>query len=232
VSDVLDRLRGGLVVSCQARGDNPLRHTPTIVRMCRATLAGGAVAVRVEGLEDVAAVSDAIDAPVIGLWKVGSQGVFITPGVGHALAVAGAGADIVAVDGTRRSRPDGSTLVDVTVAVHDRTDALVLADVADRADAEQAIDAGVDVLATTLSGYTDPDADVPAAPDLDLVEELVGLGGVPVIAEGRYHRPDDVARALSMGAHAVVVGTAITDLRWATGRFVQALMDAHQASDA
>lgn len=229
MSDVLERLRGGLVVSCQARGDNPLRHTPTIVRMCQATLAGGAVAVRVEGLEDVAAVSDAIDAPVIGLLKVGSQGVFITPGVEHAVAVAGAGADIVAVDGTRRSRPDGSTLADVIAAVHDRTGTLVLADVAERADAEQAIDAGVDLLATTLAGYTDPDADVPATPDLDLVEELVRLGGVPVIAEGRYHRPADAARALSTGAHAVVVGTAITDLRWATGRFAQALADVHQA---
>ena len=33
----------------------------------------------------------------------------------------------------------------------------------------------------------------------------------PVIAEGRYSTPDDVAAAFDAGAFAVVVGTAITD---------------------
>jgi putative N-acetylmannosamine-6-phosphate epimerase len=34
--------------------------------------------------------------------------------------------------------------------------------------------------------------------------------GTPVVAEGRFGSPEEVAEALRLGAHAVVVGTAIT----------------------
>ena len=112
---VLDAMRGRLTVSCQAYPGEPLRDPRTTAQMARAVVAGGAAAVRVQGLDDVAAVVAAVDVPVVGLWKDGDGGVFITPTLRHAVAVADAGAHVVALDGTRRPRPDGLTLAE-TVA--------------------------------------------------------------------------------------------------------------------
>lgn len=204
---VLDDMRGGLVVSCQARAGEPL-HGPQHMRaMALAVLAGGAVGLRVEGLEDVAAVCAVVDVPVIGLRKVGHDGVYITPSVADARAVAQAGADLVAVDATGRERRDGSDLVQVVTAVH-AEGRLLLADVATFAQGVAAVDAGADAVSTTLSGYVGP-GEVPDGPDLDLVAELSSLA-VPVFAEGRVRTPAEAEEALARGAWAVVVGSAIT----------------------
>lgn len=204
---VLDDLRGGLVVSCQARAGEPL-HGPQHMRaMALAVLAGGAVGVRVEGLEDVSAVRAAVAVPVIGLRKVGNDGVYITPSVADARAVARAGADLVAVDATDRERPDGSGLQQLVAAVHEEG-RLLLADVATFSQGEAAVAAGADAVSTTLSGYVGPGV-VPDGPDLDLVEQLASLA-VPVLAEGRIRTPTEAGEALDRGAWAVVVGSAIT----------------------
>ena len=203
----LSDLRGGLVVSCQARAGEPL-HGPQHMRaMALSVLAGGAVGLRLEGLADVAAVSAAVDVLVIGLRKVGHQGVYITPTVADATAVARAGADMVAVDATDRPRPDGSSLADVVAAVH-AEGRLLLADVATYSQGVAAIAAGADAVSTTLSGYVGPGG-VPEGPDLDLVARLAPLA-VPVLAEGRIRTPTQATEALARGAWAVVVGSAIT----------------------
>ena len=84
-----------------------MRHPDTMARIAEACVLGGAVGIRVQGLDDVAATRARVDVPVIGLWKDGHADVFITPTLGHARAVRDAGADVVALDGTRRTRRTG-----------------------------------------------------------------------------------------------------------------------------
>jgi N-acylglucosamine-6-phosphate 2-epimerase len=217
-------VRGRLIVSCQAGAGHPLRDNATIARLAAAAVTGGAAAVRgggVGGIPDVAAIRAAVDVPVIGLTKQGSEGVFITPTVQAALDVVAAGADVVAADGTRRARPDGCAFAETVHAVH-RAGALLMADIADLDDARASAWAGADVIATTLAGHLS--GPVPAGPDLELVADLRGaLPDVLLVAEGRYHHPGQAAEAIAAGADAVVVGTAITDPAWITRCFARAV---------
>ncbi|WP_078849615.1 N-acetylmannosamine-6-phosphate 2-epimerase [Streptomyces sp. NRRL F-5126] len=218
---LVSALRGQLIVSCQAPPGDPLRDTATMVRMARAAQAGGAVAIRANGPDDVAAIAAAVPLPLIGLWKDGDQGVYITPTVRHAMAVRAAGAAVVAADATDRPRPDGSTFADLVAAVH-ADGGLVMADISTAAEGIAAQRSGADLLSTTLSGYV-PGQHRGSGPDLGLVAELAGRTDLPVIAEGRIGTPDEAAEALRRGAHAVVVGTAITAPGAITARFTAAL---------
>ncbi|MFG2221893.1 putative N-acetylmannosamine-6-phosphate 2-epimerase [Streptomyces sp. NPDC048644] len=215
-------LRGRLIVSCQAPPGSPLRDTGTMVRMARAAAAEGAAAIRANGTDDIAAIVAALPGvPVIGLWKDGDGGVRLTPTVRHALAVVAAGAAVVAADATDRPRPDGSSFAELVAAVH-AAGALVLADVATAAEGAAAVADGADLVAGTLSGYV-PGSPRTEGPDLDLVAALAAAVDRPVIAEGRIRTPDEAAAALARGAHAVVVGTAITAPGALTARFAAAL---------
>ena len=185
---------------------------------------GGAAGVRAQGLNDIMLIHQSVAVPQIGLWKVGSDGVFITPTLEHALAVVDAGAEIVAVDGTRRTRPDGRTLEQTIRAIHDRTNALVMADAGSLEDGLAAQDAGADVVGTTLAGYTG-ERDKTEGPDLELLEQLTAKLNIPVFAEGRIHTPAQAREALDCGAYAVVVGTAITHPATITSWFVNALRE-------
>lgn len=219
---VLDTIRKRLIVSCQADPGEPLDESVHMVALARSALHGGAVAIRAQGLRDVRALRAALpDTPLIGLIKDGSTGVYITPTLAHATAVAATGVEIVALDGTTRPRPDGLTLAETVAGLRARHDVLIMADVATVADAEAAVAAGVDLVGTTLSGYTG--GAVPDDPDLDLVAALSARVPVPVIAEGRINTPDEAAEALRRGAHAVVVGTVITRPAVITSRFADAL---------
>lgn len=151
-SRVADLLSARLIVSCQAPPGDPLRDTGTLVRLARAAAAGGAAGIRANEPEVIAAISAAVDLPLIGLWKDGDTGVYITPTVRHALAVAEAGAHVVAADATARPRPDGGTFADIVAAVH-AAGALVMADVATFDEGVAAAAAGADFVSTTLSGY-------------------------------------------------------------------------------
>ncbi|MEV6703689.1 putative N-acetylmannosamine-6-phosphate 2-epimerase [Streptomyces sp. NPDC051453] len=220
-SPVAGLLDGRLIVSCQAPPGDPMRDTGTLVRLARAAAAGGAAGIRANEPEVVAAISAAVDLPLIGLWKDGDTGVYITPTVRHALAVAEAGAHVVAADATARPRPDGGTFADVVAAVH-AAGALVMADVATLDEGVAAAAAGADFVSTTLSGYV-PGSPRQDGPDLDLVAALSAALAVPVVAEGRISTPEEAALALARGAHSVVVGTAITAPTALTSRFVTAL---------
>lgn len=224
MSNVVESLRGGLVVSCQAYPGEPMRHPETMAQLAQAACMGGAVGIRTEGTECVALIRQRLAVPVIGLWKDGDpDDVFITPTLQHALAIAQAGSQVVAVDGTRRRRPDGLTLAKVVDGVHTGSDAVVMADCGSLEDAVAASEAGADVLGTTLAGYT-PDRHRTEGPDLELISAIAHrLPDVPLLAEGRVHTPAQARQALEAGAFAVVVGTAITHPATITGWFVQAL---------
>ena len=222
--DILDRLAGGLIVSCQAYPGEAMRDPRTMAQIARAAVVGGASAVRLQGIADIRAVAD-LAVPVVGLWKSGDAEVFITPTLEHARAVADAGAHIVAIDGTRRQRPDGLTLAETIAALrstHPRV--LVMADCGSLDDAVAAEAAGADILGTTLSGYTG-ERPKSAGPDIELIAQIAGRCSRPIVAEGRIHSPADAAAARRAGAHAVCVGTAITHPSTITSWFVAALND-------
>lgn len=214
-------LEGKLIVSCQAPPGDPMRETATLVRLARSAAAGGGCAIRANEPAVVAAIVAAVGLPVIGLWKDGDTGVYITPTVRHALAVAEAGAAVVAADATGRPRPDGSAFADLVEAVH-AAGALVMADVSTFEEGVTAAAQGADFVSTTLSGYV-PGTPKQNGPDLGLVAALSAAIDVPVVAEGRINTPEDAAEALRRGAHSVVVGTAITAPTALTARFVAAI---------
>lgn len=204
-------LEGTLIVSCQAYPGESMRDSATMAQVAAAVQAGGASAVRAQGLEDIARVKSAVDVPVIGIWKDGEEGVLITPTLEHCLAVIDAGADILALDGTTRPRPDGRTLAQTVEAVRQRFQGPLMADCDSVESALIAADLGIELIGTTLAGYTGAREKIDG-PDLALLSELAGrLPATSVlIAEGRVHSLAQAAAARKAGAFAVVVGTAIT----------------------
>lgn len=217
---LVSALEGTLIVSCQAYPGEPMRDPRTMAQVAAAVRAGGARAVRAQGLEDIRQVRAAVDVPVIGIWKDGEEGVFITPTLEHCLAVIDAGADILALDGTTRPRPDGRTLAETVSAVRERFDGPLMADCDSLDSALAAAELGIEIIGTTLAGYTAarPRTD---GPDLELLRELARqLPPTSVlVAEGRVHTPLQAADARAAGAFAVVVGTAITHPTSITGWF-------------
>jgi N-acetylmannosamine-6-phosphate 2-epimerase/N-acetylmannosamine kinase len=198
-----------------------------VVGFALAALAGGAKALRVESLPYLRAVRAATDAPLVGIIKhdLPDTPVRITPTIAEAVALCEAGADIVAVDATRRPRP--ASVVDLIAAIkaHGK---LAMADCSDLEDARAALAAGADIVGTTLSGYTG--GPEPTVPDFALIRAMRTL--TPhVIAEGRIHTPDQAAEALRCGAFTVVVGSALTRTEHATSWFAAALAGARAESD-
>ncbi|MCA3509923.1 MAG: putative N-acetylmannosamine-6-phosphate 2-epimerase [Rhodobacter sp.] len=222
---LLDRLRGGLVVSCQPVPGGPMDRPEIVAAFALAALAGGAAGLRIEGTENLRAVRKLTPVPIIGLVKRDVPGSFvrITPLQEDVLALAEAGADIIAFDATDRDRP--VPRAGLVAAIHG-AGCLAMADCAFPEDGIAAHGLGVAVLGSTLSGYTG--GPVPEAPDLHLVTALRKTGGF-VIAEGRYHSPALAARAVQAGADAVVVGSAITRTEHVTGWFADALAAAGAA---
>jgi len=220
---LLEDIRGRLIVSCQAYPGEPMRDPSTMTQVARAAVIGGAAGIRAQGLADIASIRAVLTVPLIGLVKVGHDGVFITPTLEEALAVADAGPDVVALDGTGRPRPDGRTFTD-TVAQFKarRPDHLLMADVSTYEEGVAAAEAGVHIVGTTLAGHTDY-SQRSDGPDFELLARLAADLDVPVLAEGRIHTPALAAEALRLGAHSVVVGTAITHPTTITSWFVDAL---------
>ena len=222
-------MRGGLVVSVQAAPGSPLAAPEHLAAIARAVEAGGAVGIRTEGLDAVRAIGEAVEVPVIGLVKRHAPGseVYITPELEDALAVAEAGAVLVAVDATERPRPGGTSGPDFVAAAGAELPGRIVADVDSAGSGRAAAEAGAAAVATTLSGYTgssgaaEPGSGPPA---IGLVEQLAAALEVPVLAEGRYASAEDVGAAFEAGAFAVVVGTAITDPAELTRRLAAGAM--------
>ena len=225
MNPIIEQIRGKLIVSCQAYVGEPLRHPETMAQMARACELGGAAAIRCQGLADIAAIKGCVEVPVIGLWKEGHEGVYITPTARHAIACVNAGADVVAIDATAALRPDGATFEEQVAAVRAACDTLIMADCACIEDIRRGVAAGCDLVSTTLShGTSAIDCGMADGPDLPLLRAATEeFPNFPVVCEGRVHTPADAAAALEAGAWAVVVGTAITHPTSITSWFVAAL---------
>jgi len=219
-----ERLRGGLIVSCQALADEPLHGATIMAAMARAALQGGAAGIRANGPADIAAIRQAVDLPIIGLYKatVAGSPAYITPTLEHARQVISAGADIVAVDATARPHAEGGDGAGFVAQLRRELGAPILADISTFDEGVAAAQAGADAVSTTLSGYT-PYSRQAESWDQELVRALAGALHIPVIAEGRIWLPAEARQALDAGAFAVVVGSAITRPQLITARFVQAV---------
>jgi N-acylglucosamine-6-phosphate 2-epimerase len=204
----------------------PLFGAGMMAAMARAAVSAGAVAIRANGPEDIAAIRAEVQVPIIGIYKVDLPGfeVRITPTLEQALQVAEAGADMIALDATRRPHPK-SDVDELIEQIQRRTGLPVLADISTLEEGLAAAACWAEFVGTTLSGYTSYSPDL-SGPDFALLSDLVealGPEGIPVIAEGRIATPEQAARALALGAHAVVVGSAITRPQWITARFMDAV---------
>lgn len=225
ISPLVASLKDKLIVSVQAYPGEPLRHPETMAQMARACELGGAAAIRCQGLSDIAAIKGRVEIPVIGLWKEGHDGVFITPTLRHALACVNAGADIVALDATNRPRPDGRTFEETVAELRAATDTLIMADCMTIEDIRRAVACGCDMVSTTLS-HNKPaiQTTLDEGPDIALLQQACEeFGELPIICEGHVHTPQDAAAAKKAGAWAVVVGTGITHPTSLTKWFVAAL---------
>lgn len=219
---MLEQLRHKLIVSCQPVPDGPLDRPDVVAAFSLAALAGGASALRIEGLNNLAAVRAVTAVPIIGLIKhdLTEFPVRITPFMEDVDALIAAGADIVAFDATERSRP--VPVVDLLARVHGHGK-LAMADCSNLSDGLAASALGCDIVGTTLSGYTDDTA--ADGPDLKLLHDLRNCGRF-LIAEGRFHSPSQAAEAINAGAQAVVVGSAITRPEHITQWFSEAIKGA------
>lgn len=215
--------KGALIVSCQARADNPLHGPQYMGAMALAARDGGAAGIRANGPEDVRAVK-AAGLPVIGINKVFSDTypVYITPDFASAKALVDAGADIIALDCTPRAR-DGEPPETLVRRIRDELGAEVFADISTLEEGIAAEKMGATYISTTLSGYTEYTTKTPG-PDLDLVRALAARVEAPIVAEGRYNTPELARAAIDAGAYAVVVGTMITNPREITKVFAREVL--------
>jgi N-acylglucosamine-6-phosphate 2-epimerase len=222
-ASILKSICGKLIVSCQASAGDPLDHLETLTRMAASVLRGGAAGLRAEGVPRVTAFRAQTDLPIIGITKAydANGDVYITPDFQSAQSISHAGADIIALDCTHRRLIQPEPWPEIIRRIHAELGRLVCADIATMDDALAAQSAGADVVGTTLHGYTADTAGI-RTPPWALIQALVTELTIPVIAEGHITQPQEVRKALDLGAHCVVVGSAITRPQTITERFVEA----------
>lgn len=209
-----------LIASCQA-SPGPMQDPSTLVRLAKASLQEGVQVLRLEGVETIRAVREFFDGPIIGLIKREYEGstVYITPTRAEVDQLLTLGVQIIALDATDRTRPGEEELADLIATIH-AGGSLAMADCDTAESAWIAMDAGANLIGTTLAGYTE-NRPATAGPDLELLRSLTQGQHLPVIAEGRYAEPWHAEAAMRIGAAGVVIGGALNDPVKQTSRFVR-----------
>lgn len=222
--------REKLLVSCQAADESPFRDSATMARFARAAVEGGAVGIRANGREDIQAIRQAVDVPIIGIWKALQEDgeILITPTFEAARKLVEAGANLIALDCTARG--EQFSALERLRRIRNELGVPVLADIATVDEAVRAAEAGADVVLSTLRGYTRETRHVKTF-EPAFITELVRAVSVPVIAEGHIQTPQELCAAFDAGAFAAIVGTAITRPELVTRGFVSALETWHGLRD-
>lgn len=222
---VLKQIHKKLIVSCQALESEPLHDSYIMGKMALAARMGGAAGIRANSVKDIQAIKKEVDLPIIGIIKKNYPGsnVYITPTLEEVDELYEESVNIIAMDATKQTRPDGSSFLEFFAKAKAKyPDQLFMADVSTLEEAITAEQAGVDIVATTLAGYTPySKGTVP----LELLKKVVDVLSVPVIAEGNIDTPEKAGMALEIGAHAVVVGSAITRPQMITEKFAAAIQE-------
>lgn len=219
---ILATLNKQLVASCQPVDDGPMDRPEIVAAMAQACIIGGAGGIRIEGVDNLKATRPVVNAPIIGLVKrdLADSPIRITPFLQDIEDLAAAGADIIAFDGTNRVRP---VTIEQTVQRIKQLGCLAMADCSTLEEGLYCQSLGVDIIGSTMSGYTG--GEIPKEPDYQLVKDLKGAG-CWVMAEGRYNSPELAQIAIEIGANAVTVGSALTRLEHIVSWFVQAVKSA------
>lgn len=225
IHTLFSRLSGGLIVSCQALPEEPLHSSFIMSRMALAAYQGGAVGIRSNTVADITEIKKTVPLPVIGIIKqvYPDSEVYITPTLSEVDALVGAGAEIIAMDATFRPRTGNQSLDEIFAVVRQKYPTqLFMADCSNIEEGMHAASIGFDCVGTTMAGYT-PYTKGRALPAVDMIAHLAKHAGVPVIAEGGIHYPNQLREALDAGATCAVVGGAITRPLEITQRFVAVL---------
>lgn len=225
--ELLESIRGKLIVSCQAVPGEPLyvEEKSIMYLMARAAKQAGAKMIRTSSIRDVIAIKEETHLPVIGLVKIQYEGFdrYITPTMKEIDDLVAAGSDIIAFDCTEQKRGDGRTISEYIREVREKyPDQIFMADISTYEEGVNAWKLGLDLVGTTMSGYT-PQSPRLSGPDYELVRRLAQTVDIPVIGEGRIHTPEEAVAMLDAGAYAVVVGGAITRPLEIAARFIQAV---------
>lgn len=225
---ILEQIKGGLVVSCQALKEEPLYSSYIMSRMAYAAMLGGAVGIRANTVVDITEIKKTVDLPIIGIIKevYGECNVYITPTMKEIDDLVKCGVSVIATDATdsaKRPRPDGKSLDEFFKEVRAKyPDQLFMADCSSYEEGMHAAEIGFDLIGTTMNGYTEYTKGV-ELPNIELMGRLAKECGKPVIAEGGIWLPDQLKAALDAGVWAAVIGGAITRPMEITKRFVSVI---------
>lgn len=212
--EILSDTRNSIIVSCQALPGEPLycEEMSIMPFMAKAAQMAGAKCIRTSSVRDVVEIKKATGLPVIGLIKRSYEGYdsYITPTMKEIDELVAVDSDIIALDCTLRTRGDGTTINEFLAQIREKyPDIILMADISTYEEGINAWKCGVNIVGTTMSGYT-PYSPKVDGPDYELVSRLVKDIDIPVIAEGKVHYPEEARKMLALGVHAVVVGGAIT----------------------
>lgn len=225
-TEVFKKIKGGLIVSCQALDNEPLYSPYIMSRMAYAAKLGGAYGIRANSPEDIIKIKETVDLPIIGLYKKNfdDSEVYITPTEECVDALMESQPDIIAIDATNRLRPFGLSLDEFFMKIRNKyPDMIFMGDCSCIEDGIHAEELGFDLVGTTLCGYTTETKDV-ELPNISLMKQMASTLKIPVIAEGGIWSPEQLKVAIDSGVHAAVVGTAITRPMEITKRFVNAII--------
>ena len=219
--NILDKIKGRLIVSCQALENEPLYGSHIMRKMAKAAKEGGAVAIRANGYNDIVAIKEETGLPVIGLIKKDYDNcdVYITPTIHEIDELISAGCEIIAMDATNRCHPDNVSLEDKVKRIH-KAGLLAMADISTYEEALYAESIGFNLISTTLSGYT-PYSPQLEGPDIDLVKRLVNDLQIPIIAEGRITTLEELKEIKLLNPFSIVIGSAITRPHLITKKFTE-----------
>lgn len=223
--NIFDSIKRELIVSCQALPEEPMHSSFIMGRMAFSAMKGGAKGIRANSVEDIREIKKTVDLPIIGIIKsiYEESDVFITPTLKEIDLLYRENVAIIAIDATKRKRPDGKTISEVFPIIKEKyNNQLFMADCSTYEEAKEAYELGFDCLGTTLSGYTDY-TQGKVLPDVDLIERLVNDFPIPIIAEGGIWTPEHLRHVFDLGVHTAVVGTAITRPMDITKRFIEAI---------
>ena len=223
--EIMEKIRGGLIVSCQALENEPLHSSFIMGRMACAAMLGGAVGIRANTIADIHEIKQNVNLPIIGIIKKEYPDcrTYITPTMAEIDALVEEGVEIIAMDATMRPRPDGRTIAQTFPEIRKKyPNQLFMADCATFEEAKRAEELGFDFAGTTLCGYTEETKGI-IPPSFELMKKLATELNIPIIAEGGIFSPEGLRQAMDQGVHACVVGAAITRPMEITKRYVKAL---------
>ncbi len=212
--DIIERIKGAVIVSSQAQKNEPFYDETAMLAMMKSVVDGGAQGLRLAGGRDIRnARANWPDIPIIGITKPDiipknyKELVYITPTLEDVELVASAGADVIAFDATLRPR---EVSIEALISKIHEVGCLAMADISSFVEGASAVKLGADLVSTTLSGYTtNTHPRGSDGPDFELLKVLITLG-CPVVLEGRIWEPYQIKRGFELGAHCVVIGSAIT----------------------